>query len=371
VVASGPPGALALRMQVGLSGFEGDCQRQREIVAARVPAYGELLAQVLAHVEKVAQWLEPAWRERAFAVWYERPLLLLASLRYDALREGAAHPLHRALVKGELGAEISLASLERALAPERRALYDVLAQRAVQTNETSRGVVWLLPASLIAQVAPGASLALADLGASAGLNLAADGLPSIWSTGDGTPLSFGSRALPPIVARWGFDLSPLNVDRPEDARWLEACVWPAEHERLTRLSSAISAYRALAQSASPPRLYTASAVDMPPLLGELARAQAPDTFVLAYQTIVRDYLSQEDRERYVAGMRAFLAARPRALWVELEGTPGVGDLNLAFTLTVHTREESYELARTGPHPRVLQLDAQRLAALRQRIASQH
>jgi hypothetical protein len=367
-------------MRVGLSGFEGDCQRQREIVTTRVPAYAELLGQILAHVEKVAQWLEPAWRERAFAVWYERPLLLLASLRYDALREGAAHPLHRALVKGEPSAEISLASLELALAPERRALYDVLAQRAVQTNETSRGVVWLLPASLIAQVAPGASLALADLGASAGLNLAADGLPSIWSTGDSAPLSFGSlagsseesaaRALPPVVARWGFDLSPLNVDRPEDARWLEACVWPGEHERLTRLSSALSAFRVLARSASPPRLYTASAVDMPPLLGELARAQAPDTFVLAYQTIVRDYLSQEDRERYGAGMRDWLSVRPRALWVELEGTPGVGDLDLAFSLTVHTHEESYELARTGPHPRVLRLDAQKLAALGQRLRSQ-
>jgi hypothetical protein len=356
-------------MRIGLSGFEGDCQRQREIVATRVPAYAELLGQILTHVEKVAQWLEPAWRERAFSVWYERPLLLLASLRYDALREGAAHPLHRALVKGELSEEISLASLELALAPERRTLHDALAQRAVQTNETSRGVVWLLPARLLAQVAPGAPLALADLGASAGLNLAADGLPSIWSTADGAPLSFGS-ALPSIVARWGFDLSPLNVDRPEDARWLEACVWPGEHERLTRLSSALAAFRVLSRSASPPRLYTASAVDMPPRLGELARGQTPDTFVLAYQTIMRDYLSQEDRERYCAGMRDWLAARPRTLWVELEGTPGVGDFNLAFSLTVHTHEESYELARTGPHPRVLQLDAGRLVALGQKLAGQ-
>jgi hypothetical protein len=356
-------------MRVGLSGFEGDCQRQREIVALRVPAYGELLGKILAHAEKVVQWLEPSWRERAFSVWYERPLLLLASLRYDALREGEAHPLYCALVKGELSEEISLASLEFALAPERRALHDVLAQRAVQTNETSRGVVWLLPARLLAQVAPGAPLALADLGASAGLNLVADGLPSIWSTGDGTPLSFGSR-LPPIVARWGFDRSPLNVDHMEDARWLEACVWPGEHERLTRLSSALSAFRALAGSAAPPRLYTASAVDMPLLLGELARAHPPETLVLAYQTIMRDYLSQQERERYSAGMRDWLAARSRALWVELEGTPGVGDLDLAFSLTVHTHEESYELARTGPHPRVLRLDAERLAALGQRLARQ-
>jgi hypothetical protein len=357
-------------MRVGLAGFESDCERQRELVAARVPAYGELLRQVLAHADKVARWLEPAWRERTFSVWYERPLLLLASLRYDALREGAAHPLHGALVKGELGEELSLATLEQALAPERRALHDVLARRAVQTNETSRGIAWLLPASLLAQVAPGAPLALADLGASAGLNLAADGLPSIWSTGEGAPWSFGSpSALPPIVARWGFDLAPLNVDLPEDARWLEACVWPGEHERLSRLSSAVSAYRVLARSASPPRLTTAGAVDMPKLLDELTHTQSPDTFVLAYQTIMRDYLTQADRERYCAGMRAWLATRPRALWVELEGMPGVGDLNFAFSLTVHTREQSYELARTGPHPRVLRLDAQRLAALGLWLAS--
>jgi len=147
-------------------------------------------------------------------------------------------------------------------------------------------------------------------------------------------------------------------------------VWPGEHERLTRLSSALSAFRELARSASPPRLYTASAVDMPQRLGELARALAPDTFVLAYQTVMRDYLRQEDLERYNAGMRDWLAERPRALWVELEGRPDVSDLNQAFTLTVHTREESYELAHTGPHPRVLRLNAQRLAALGRRIASQ-
>jgi hypothetical protein len=109
---------------------------------------------------------------------------------------------------------------------------------------------------------------------------------------------------------------------------------------------------------------------MPSILAELARVQSAATFVLAYQTIMRDYLSHEDRERYCAGMRDWLAARPRALWVELEGTPGVGDLDLAFSLTVHTHEKSFELARTGPHPRVLRLDAERLAALGWRLAGQ-
>ena len=60
----------------------------------------------------------------------------------------------------------------------------------MKTNETSRALAWLWPASL---AGGGRRIALADVGASAGLNLVADALPNPWTTEDGSPLEVAGR----------------------------------------------------------------------------------------------------------------------------------------------------------------------------------
>jgi hypothetical protein len=73
-----------------LSGLEPDLEAQRRFVSERAPAYTrllELLADALAD-KSLRDRLRDAWSGRSFGAFYERPLLLLAALRDDALAEG-------------------------------------------------------------------------------------------------------------------------------------------------------------------------------------------------------------------------------------------------------------------------------------------
>ncbi|MFQ5436798.1 MAG: DUF2332 family protein, partial [Anaerolineae bacterium] len=70
----------------------------------------------------------------------------------------------------------------------RAALAPFLQTATVQTNETGRGLAWLLP--LLYTGWEGAHLV--DLGASAGLNLAADGRHYQLVAGDKTVLTMGT-----------------------------------------------------------------------------------------------------------------------------------------------------------------------------------
>src|SRR5213078_1583325 len=68
-----------------------------------------------------------------------------------------------------------------------------------------------------------------------------------------------TRAMPQVVARLGVDLDPVDVTDPDDARWLRACLWPDQPERLARLDAEM----ALAATA-PPLLLPGDAVEVLP-----------------------------------------------------------------------------------------------------------
>ena len=52
-----------------------------------------------------------------------------------------------------------------------------------------------------------------------------------------------ARAMPRVVARVGVGLDPVDVTGADDARWLRACLWPDQPERVARLGIASSAWR--------------------------------------------------------------------------------------------------------------------------------
>jgi hypothetical protein len=291
-------------MGVGLSGFVGDLETQRGAIRERSPVQVrlyEVLEELLPG--EVGARLEAAWRGRDFRIFYERPLLVLAALRFDALGEGPSHPLWAALAADPPDpAAIDRGSLAAALAPD-RPVWRSLAARFVQTNETTRAVAWLWPAALVGE----RPLAIVDVGASAGLNLVADSLANVWTTEDGAPFPIAER--PNVVARLGLDARPLDVGGDEAARWLASCVWPGETARLERLRAAIAAWRR-----TPATMETALVRDAPARI-ERILAEHPDAIVIAYQSLVRDYLEREERELYERGMRAL---PPRAIWVRLE-----------------------------------------------------
>ncbi len=330
-------------------------------MSERTPVYARLLGLVEQSLAgDLGAALEKLWAQREFLAYYERPNLLLAALRYSALIEGPAHPLYAAVVHDppDLDA-VTPSALAGAIAPARGDFWQAVATRGMQTNETTRAVAWMWPAHLLARAGVTRPLALVDLGASAGLNLIADRLPIPWTDELGSPLELTPR--PVVRVRLGLDRAPVDVRGEDGVLWLRACVWAGDRAREERLELAIAEFGARAGGDDGPRLEACNLVDAP------ARLQAIDESltVLAFQTIVRDYLSTKDLERYENGMRAWLAGRPplTALWAELELEEQQRPPEQSAAVAVHFCDSQGDvrhlvLARTHPHPRQLLRDRQ-------------
>ena len=367
-------------MRRGLTAFREDADAWRAAVGARVPVYDRLLeaagaifeAPTGATEEGARARVEAAWRERRFSAPYDRPLLLMAALRAEAMRAGARHPLFAAIAAAEPDPAIATReTLAAVLADAPPRLYALLATRRVQTNETSRAVAWLWPAALAGCADGRRPLTLLDVGCSAGLNLAGDRLPATWTDAAGAAIPVARSAA--IAGRYGFDLQPLDVGRADDFGWLRACVWPGENARLGRLDAAAAAFQSLAASPVPPRLEVADLADVPPRLDQLAQGAPPDGVLLAYQTVVRDYLPDPVKALYLDGMTGWVAseapAGPRRIWIELEVAPeGWKDPAMPMALDAHVADgaggaRALTLARCSYHPDRLLLDDAAVAAL--------
>jgi hypothetical protein len=345
------------RGRTGIDGFAEELAMQARYVASRSPPYQRaltVLPEVLAGPP--GRFVAAAWAHRRFFAWYERPLLLLAAIRADARAEGPTHPLHAAFAAEPPDPEaVTVPALAAALDGSRERIFDVLGRRDVQTNETSRAVAWLWPAALAGAGGGARPIALADVGASAGLNLVADRLSAPWTFEDGAPVEVARDVR--AVARLGLDPAPLDAANEADAEWLRACVWPGETERAARLEAALAAFREARPRPDAPVLVPIAARSVPDRLALLSAAES-GVLVLAYQTVTRDFLAPDEREEYEAGMRAWLATHPvgHALWVELEGAPDAGrEPATAAAIIAHVRSDgagirTLELARCGFHP---------------------
>jgi hypothetical protein len=347
--------------RTGTTGFAEDLAFQLRVLEARCPPYAralELLPQVLGG--RAGRHVASAWAHRRFYASYDRPLLLLAALRADARAEGPSHPLFAGFAAPSPDANrVTFDALTAGLEPARERTYRALTQRTVQTNETSRAVAWLWPAALAGASDGGRPVALADIGASAGLNLVADGLTAPWRLPDGSPLEVARGVR--TVARLGLDASPLDAASPDDADWLRACIWPGEREREKRLEAALTAFAAARARPDGPVLLPVAIGDVLTRLDALSGSQA-GALVIAYQTVVRDYIPPADWAEFATAMQGWLATHPPglALWVELEADPG-GEKGLSYLLEAHVRVpggpgddvRTLPLARCGPHPSVL------------------
>ena len=183
-----------------------------------------------------------------------RPNLLFAAV-HDLLLAGHGHALaeYYPSLGGDLapdrGADEAFQDLLRSAHAE---LMARITTRSTQTNEVGRcGALW--PALRQVALRFDAPLTLVELGSSAGLLLHLDRYRyELGGTGSGDPDSSvriapklvsgvpRSGRDPVIVRRVGVDLSPLDPADPEDARWLQACVWPEDVERLTLLRQALT-----------------------------------------------------------------------------------------------------------------------------------
>jgi hypothetical protein len=128
--------------------------------------------------------------------------------------------------------------------------------------------------------------------------------------------------MPEVVARVGVDLDPLDVTDADDARWLRACQWPDEPERVATLDAEV----ALAVTA-PPLLLRGDAVEVLPD----AFAQVPaDALPVVTTTWALSHFPPERRLLFLHRLGEAAAGRPVA-WVSAEGVgvaptiPTLGD----------------------------------------------
>jgi hypothetical protein len=293
-------------MPRGLEGFEKDAASSvRYFEAHGIGIYARLLREAAGVMDAAL----PAWHERDFQAFYERPLLLCAALRFGALLD-ATHPLARAIGEGPPApALVTSESIAAALA--RTDTQEALARRYVQTNEVTRAVAWRLALGCV----PLGPVAIADLGCSAALNCVADRIALSWTDAAGAPLVLATTER--VAHRLGLDRRPIDARDALERTWLRACVWPGQDDRLARLDAALEA-ASLALERGELRLAEREAVDFPAELDLLPR----DAFTLAFQSVFAEYLPPDARAAYDGAMLRWLASRPRAaLWVTFETAP--------------------------------------------------
>jgi hypothetical protein len=194
-------------------------------------------------------------------------------------------------------------------------LIELVSTRSTQTNEVGRCALFLPAFGIVeAEVGPFAHL---DVGASGGLNLNLDRYDYVYEpggtvrsmnddegdAGSSVVLTCGTRGdvplarrVPTIVARCGIDLSPIDLADDDEARWLEACVWPDQLDRFDRLVAAIDIARR-----HPVEVVAGDAVELlAAQVGRLANDAHPvitNSWVLSYFTAERraDYVAELDR----------------------------------------------------------------------------
>ena len=268
---------------------------QAEFADGYSPLYAGLFAIVAGwlageELDPVVEWLLDAAAGREP---FDVTLLLAAALHREVLAGGAGDLAHYFPTAGSsldgrdraFGVTLPLALRETILS-RGDSLAEFIRVANVQTNETGRGLVWLLPVACLGWEAAH----LVELGASAGLNLvadrrsyrvadAADPSQTLLQLGDSPPqfnvLARGTGEIPPlaccptILSRTGGDMMPFHLRSADDELTLASYVWGDQMARMARLREGIAALRSVEASPAPVRLAQLTLPDgLPAFLNE-------------------------------------------------------------------------------------------------------
>lgn len=178
------------------------------------------------------------------------PNLFFASIQY--LLMSTQHPLkdyYASFSTEPKCLELSFPYFKQFVLSNEKALLQLFHSKLVQTNEVRR-CAYLYPMMTEIYATHQKPLALIEIGASAGLQLAMDFYNyeyngkdfiknsdcdvMIQSENIGIPLPYSIYTKPNIQKRIGLDLNPINVNDPEQLKWLQALIWP-EHENRSQL----------------------------------------------------------------------------------------------------------------------------------------
>lgn len=319
LVAAGPDGPEEVaRIQARFRAFH-------DVDARKLPLYRHLTGRVAEDPEVAARVLLSPPEQRVVN-------LLLAAV-HDVLLAGEGHDL--AAWYGSITDPVRPIGTGdddpwphfRALALEDPDVARSLRNRHTQTNEVGRCAALLPALAGLAASAPGAPphggrpLGLVEVGASAGLNLQFDRYgyryaPHGPELATASPLVLDCRLRgtvplvlpdepPHIATRVGLDLRPVDLHDRAQARWLVACQWPDQPERVHRARIAV----ALAHGNVPEVVRGDLVDDVAPLV-----AAVPDfALPVVIATWVLAYLTAERQAAFVAELDRIGAARDLSL----------------------------------------------------------
>jgi hypothetical protein len=272
-------------------------------------------------------------------------------------------------------------ALRQAIMARRPSLSEIIGTGKVQTNETGRGLCWLLP--LLAS--RWEAIRLVDVGASAGLNLVADyrayrlvdevSDEALVDVGRGRPVQFlvrcqsGAEFLQPlqsgepptVISRTGCDLAPFRLAGEADELTLMSFVWGDQADRLQRLREGIAALREVEQKEGGLALYPA---DLPEELDAFLRDRVPNEAqrpVVLYNTFMTAYLSDKGASLWDR-IDAWAAGQQRpVLWLQWEPArdgrdpPGLGWCAWTADLWHGQAHRRWRLGWAHPHGTELEL----------------
>jgi len=303
-------------------------RRFGEVDAAETSPLYERVAIALSESDEALRAIEAAPARK------RHPTLILAAL-HDLALAGRAPAVAAAYAAAD-----SDAAANAAIDTLSRMTDSVVAtavRRQTRTDETGHCAVLYPAIAEVARRVGANAIGLIDVGCSAGLNLNVDRVGITYSSGQSlgdqsSPVQMSSsvvrhrpiptRAMPDVVARIGVDLDPIDVTHADDVRWLRACLWPDQPERIARLEAEIE----LAAKA-PPLLLQADPVEA--LLDAFARVPG-DALPVVTTTWALSHFPLEGRLCFLRRLDEAAAGRAVA-WVSAEGVgvapaiPTLGD----------------------------------------------
>jgi hypothetical protein len=201
----------------------------------------------------------------------------------------------------------------------------VISTRLVQTNQVQRALGLRFGLSVIASEVTG-PVHLIEVGASAGLNLRFDRYGyTVGGRCFGDPASpvqlvadhYGATlpdldTLPGIAGVLGVDLNPIDVLDPDARRWLEALVWPENHDQRALLAAALDL-----AAADPPPIHRGDAIDVLPRIARTLPAGQPR---VVFHSATRMHVPADRLDAFDAAIAALGEDGP-LWWLSVEDAP--------------------------------------------------
>jgi hypothetical protein len=286
------------------------------------------------------------------------PNNLFAGVQY-LLLQGAEHSLKRhypILSGGERPMEPAFPEFRDFCLAHRAELEVLVAERRTQTNAVRRSAA-LRPAFAVLAQEEASSLALIEVGTSAGLNLLWDhyrieyqmrsggnqiagpqgSTVRIHADGDGPLPDVGASVA--VSSRMGIDTNPIDIDDKDAICWLHALIFPEHIERHEWLDRALEIARK-----QRPRVIAADVVDV--IEGEI-EACPSDAMPVVFATLVLYQFPKDALERFLGALDR--AARKRSFWMLSMEPDGAGSCDLMAIRFSAGRRVVRKLADVHPH----------------------